>query len=416
MKKSVKKLSAVALASTLVLTACGGANKPATSEVKEATLKVWVPQEDQAPVGDHKQGFIGTALEEFKKANPQWKLTFNVEVMSEADAKTQLLKDVDAAADVFMFANDQIPEMAKAKAISKLGGKTVEDIKANNSESMVGSVTFDNAIYGVPFTPNTYFMFYDKSKFSEEEVKNLNTMMDKNLGEGVTNFAYDIGNGWYLPAFYFSAGGTLFGAQGTDEAAGTNFGDLSKVTLYVSDLVKNPRFAKEEKGSSISKFKEGKLGAYVSGSWDAAAIKDALKENFGATKLPTVTIDGKTGQMKSFAGSKAIGVNAKSKNQEVAVALAAFLGGEKAQTLHYETRGITPTWKSVAGNEAVKKDVVATAQILEIAEASVTQPMVAKMGNFWDPMAALGTAILNGEVTADTAAEITKKAGDAINK
>lgn len=413
--KNFKKLAVTGLASTLVLTACGQTTqKPA--EKKDVTLKVWAPQEDQKPTDKYKQGYIGAALEEFKKAHPEWNLTFKVEVMSEADAKTQLLKDVDAAADVFMFANDQIPEMAKAKAISKLGGKYVDEMKANNSASMVGSVTYEDAIYGVPFTPNTYFMFYDKSKFSDEEVKNLNTMMNKDLGAGVTNFAYDIGNGWYLPAFYFSQGGTLFGANGTDEKAGTNFGTLDKVTLFLSDLVKNPRFAKEEAGSSIAKFKAGKLGAYVSGSWDAAAIKEALKDNFGATKLPTVTIDGKEGQMRSFAGSKAIGVNAKSKNQEQAVALAAFLGGEKAQLLHYETREITPTWKTLAESDAVKKDVVALAQIKEIAEASVTQPMVAKMGNFWDPMAALGTAILNGEVTSANAAEITKKAGDAINK
>ncbi len=409
--KKIKKLAVAGLAASLLLTACGQ-----STAKKDVTLKVWAPSEDQTPTERHKQGYIGEVLDAFKKEHPEWNLTFKVEVMSESDAKKQLLKDVDTAADVFMFANDQIPEMAKAKAISKFGGKYLEEMKANNSESMVGSVTYENAVYGIPFTPNTYFMFYDKSKFTDDEVKNLNKMMDKNLGAGVTNFAYDISNGWYLPAFYFSQGGTLFGTNGTDESAGTNFGSLDKVTLYLSNLVKNPKFAKEEKGSSIAKFKEGKLGAYVTGSWDAAAIKEALKENFGATKLPTVTIDGKEGQMKSFAGSKAIGVNAKSKNQEQAVALAAFLGGEKAQALHYETRGITPTWKTLANSEAVKKDVVALAQILEIAEASVTQPMVAKMGNFWDPMAALGTSILSGEVTESNAAEITKKAGDAINK
>lgn len=416
MKKSFKKLAAATLVSAIALTACGG-QKTNTPEKKEKVkLKVWAPQEDQVKSDKHDLGYIGLVLDEFKKQNPQWDLEFKVEVMSEADAKDQLLKDVDAAADVFMFANDQIPAMVDAKAILRLGGATVDAIKANNSESMVGTVTYEDKIYGVPYTPNTYFMFYDKSKFTEDEVKSLDKMMAKDLGAGNYNFAYDLGNAWYLPAFYYAAGGELFGPNGTDNNAGTTFGNFPQVTKYLADLMKNPKFSKEEKESSLAKFKEGKLGAFVSGSWHANAIKESLKENFAATKLPTVTIDGKEGQMRSFAGSKALGVNAKTKHAEQAAKLALFLGGEFAQKLHFELRGITPTWKSVAALEEVKKDIVAAAQVLEVAEASKTQPMVKKMGSFWDPMAALGTAIVSGQVTEANAAELTKKAADAINK
>ena len=59
----------------------------------------------------------------------------------------------------------------------------------------------------------------------------------------------------------------------------------------------------------------------------------------GVAALPTVTIDGKEGQMKSFIGSKAIGVNPNAENQQVAMSLAAYLAGEKAQTcLLYTSR------------------------------------------------------------------------------
>ncbi|ETJ25787.1 hypothetical protein Q604_UNBC17658G0001, partial [human gut metagenome] len=40
-----------------------------------------------------------------------------------------------------MYANDQIPMLVEAGGVAKLGGKVVDDIKANNSDSMVGSVT-----------------------------------------------------------------------------------------------------------------------------------------------------------------------------------------------------------------------------------------------------------------------------------
>ena len=77
------------------------------------------------------------------------------------------------------------------------------------------------------------------------------------------------------------------------------------------------------------------VAALFSGTWDAEAVKEKLGDNMGVAALPTVTIDGKEGQMKSFIGSKAIGVNPNAENQQVAMSLAAYLAGEKAQTAHY---------------------------------------------------------------------------------
>ena len=50
----------------------------------------------------------------------------------------------------------------------------------------------DGNLYGVPFTTtNTWFMYYDKSVFSEEDIKNLDTMLEK----GVVSFPFT--NSWY---------------------------------------------------------------------------------------------------------------------------------------------------------------------------------------------------------------------------
>ena len=152
------------------------------------------------------------------------------------------------------------------------------------------------------------------------------------------------------------------------------------------------------------------------GSVDAETIKEYLGDNFGVTKLPTITLNAEQKQMKSFAGSKAVGVNPTCKNMEQAVALAAYLGGEESQKLHFEVRGYTPTWKSVTEMPEVKADPVAAAQTLEINEASVTQPLVKNMNNFWTPMEALGKSITQGDVTKESAADATKQMGESINK
>ena len=199
-----------------------------------------------------------------------------------------------------------------------------------NSQEVIDSLTMDDNLYGVPFTTNTWFMYYDKSVFSEEDIKSLDTMLEK----GVVSFPFT--NSWYLPAFYLANGCTLFG-DGTDEAAGVDFGGQKAVdvTNYLIDLKNNPNFRIAADGSGIAGLRDGSINAMFSGSWDANAVKEALGDNMGVASLPTFTLNGEEKQMLAYAGSKAIGVNSNSKNMVAAVQLAVFLGSPEAQKAHY---------------------------------------------------------------------------------
>lgn len=424
----VKKVLSILLTASIAATCMLGCGSSSTASSSSSgsdssdgtiTLKIWAPQEDQTPSDKYPNGIIPYLCDKFNEEHPEWNIKFDYAAVSESDASKEALKDLDATADVFLYANDQIPSMVEAGAISKLGGKYVDEMKENNSEAMINSVTYKDGIYGFPFTPNTFMLFYDKSKFSADEVKNLDTMMSKNLGDGVSNFSCPINNSWYISSFYYAGGGELFGENGTDEDAGMTFGDHPEVTKYLVSLKNNPKYFCEpadSTGASLSKFTDGKLGAFTTGSWDADAIKKALGDNMGVTQLPTITLDGQQKQLKSFAGSKAVGVNPKCKNMEAAVALAAYLGGEESQKLHFEVRGYVPTWKSVTESDAVKNDPVASAVIAEINNASKTQPMVKKMDNYWSPAEAMGKSIIQGDVTLDNADQKTKDMGASMNK
>lgn len=424
----MKKFLSAALATAMVagLVGCGGdttggnTTTPSAGgntntgdstnvDVKDVTLTVWGPQEDQAPIEGYDQGILPAMCEKFNEEHPEWNITFEYGVCSEGDARDTVTKDVAAAADVYMFANDQIPTLVDAGALAQLGGTTVDTIKAEQDETMVDSVTYNDGIYGVPFTSNTWFMYYDKSKYSEDDVKSLETMMEKDLGDGVVNFAFPLSNSWYIAAFYYGAGGTLFG-DGTDENAGCTFDNENGVamTKYLAALASNPKFSNEQDGSSLAKFQDGKLGAYCSGSWDAAAIKEALGDNFAATQLPTVKVNDTEGVMKSFAGSKAIGVNPQCTDPEVAVALAAYLGGEACQQIRFDTRGIIPTNKAVAASDAVKADAVATAQAQTIANTAVVQPLLSAMASYWTPAETMGKELVQGDVNDSNAEEKTQ--------
>ncbi len=172
----------------------GSAEKTESGYAKDAKLKVWGSQEDQ--------DMYKKLIEMFKEEHPEaaeW--TIEQAVVMGADAKTELLKDASTAADVFDFASDQVMELQAANALYRIT-KNKDQIVANNLEAAIQAASVDGELYGYPVASTTFVMFYDKSMYTEEEVKNLNTMMEKELPKGVTNFSMDIDNGWYSSCFF----------------------------------------------------------------------------------------------------------------------------------------------------------------------------------------------------------------------
>ncbi|MCL2464070.1 MAG: extracellular solute-binding protein [Micrococcales bacterium] len=372
------------------------------------TLTVWGPQEDQTD----STSWLPTQEAAFQAAHPEYVMTWKNAVVAEGDAATTVKQDPSAAADVYMFANDQLGTLIQANAIGQLPPDAVAQVQQQNTDVMIKSVTgTDGNIYGVPYTANTWFMFYDKSKFTADDVTNLDTMLAKG------KVAFPIDNSWYLAAFYVGNGGTMFGADGTDESAGINFSGQSAtdVTNYLVNLVKNPNFVDDANGAGLAGIQNGSIAAYFSGSWDAAAVQKALGDNYAAAQPPTFTLNGASVQMKAFAGSKAIAFNPNASNPTAAAQFAAFLGSTASQQAHYTMRGIIPSDKSLASDATISADPVAVAQMNTVASASILQPTVPAMSNFWDPTTTFGKALLSGDVNASNAADKTAAWNASLN-
>lgn len=371
-------------------------------------LMVWSPSEDQSKDSGE---WLQTMCEKFADEHPEWDITFVYGVADEASAAGQVAQDAEASADVFMYANDTLTTMTDANALAKFGGKYREEIESTNSEEVIASLTKDGELYGVPFTTNTWFMYYDKSVFSGEDIKNLDTMLEK----GVVSFP--LTNSWYLPAFYIGNGCTLFG-DGTDESKGVDFGGdkAVEVTNYLIDLEQNPNFRIDADGSGIAGLRDGSISAIFSGSWDANAVKEALGDNMGVAALPTFTLNGEEKQMMAYAGSKAIGVNPNCDDMVAAVELAVYLGSAEAQRAHYELRNVIPcNTELLEEEEAISGDPLVMAQNNTFNYTSILQPFVSKMNNCWTPVENMGKGIRNGSVTHDNAAEQTESMNEAMN-
>lgn len=424
MKKKIVSLLLVSTMAATMLAGCGekpeettggddAATTPSTEEAapsddaaeseEEAwagTITVWSPQEDQDT------GWLAQQCDAFNAAHPNWDITFEYGVCPEGEAKANVTQDVEGSADVYMLANDNIPDLVAANALAELGGKYLDYVTTTNAASIAASVTYNDAVVAFPFTSNTWFMYYDKSVFSEDDIKSFDTMLEKG------KVSFKLTDAWYIQAFYAANGCTLFG-DGTDAAAGIDFSGekAAAVTDYLVDLVANPNFINDAEGAGLAGLRDGSVNALFSGTWDAEAVKEALGDNFGVAALPTVNIGGVEGQMKSFMGSKAIGVNPNAENMQVAMELAAYLAGPEAQQAHYEMRNILPTNTNVV----IEDDPIAAAVAETMTNTSIMQPLVSEMGNYWSPAENMGKNILAGEITHDNAAEKTEEMNTAMN-
>ncbi|NMM94875.1 ABC transporter substrate-binding protein [Bifidobacterium sp. DSM 109957] len=145
------------------LSACGTGNDATAGDEGKMTLVVWASQEDQL----NEDSWLQTMEQEFAKLHPEYDITWNNQVISSADAATIAKQDPTVAADVFMYASDQLGTLKEANAIARMSDDAVKQIKAQykGSESMIQSVTGDDGyLYGAPFGGNTWFMYYRKKQ------------------------------------------------------------------------------------------------------------------------------------------------------------------------------------------------------------------------------------------------------------
>lgn len=384
----MKKLLTLLMITILigVLVACG----PDGNGPEKTKIKIWAPSEEQNILID--------IVDAFKESHPEF--DFNVEfgIMGVEQSITEMKKDQDVAADIFMYPSGGISELVNAQLILPISFQK-EAIVAAHSTNSIQSSSLNGLLYGIPVTPNTFFLYYNQSIFTESDVLSLETMLEKELPEG-TDYAFStaIHDSWYASSFFFTAGNRLFGEDGLDPTD-VDFNDSQgfKAAEYLLDLSKNPKYIEDQSGLAGEYMATGKLAAFTSGVWSADGFKTSLGENYAATKLPTIKIDGEDVQLNNFVDYKVYGVNSATKNPELATRLAIWLGNETSQMIRFETTNDAPTIKSLLQHPNVLANVEVSA-LLNQEQFGIPQPSNAKLADFWLPMSTFGTEIINGSV------------------
>lgn len=395
-------ISMAACGKTSSSTDNGGSGNAGTSN-ETVSLRVWGGEEDQ--------NLLKELVEKFKTTYPDQKFNIEIGVESESTAKDTVLTDVEAAADVFAFASDQIVDLNNAKALANIedmdaalqnyAKKSVADIKAANSDGSVEAASIDGKLMAFPMTGgNGYFLYYDSSVISDEDAATWDTLLaaaDK-AGKKV---GMTLASGWYDASFFYGAGFTT--GLNDDGTTAIDFNGTSKdgytgvqVTQSMLNIASNKAFMAIADGDVSNQIAGGTLAAVVSGTWDAENAQKVFGNGYAAAKLPTYTLDGKQVQQGSVSGYKFLGVNAYSKNVGWATVLAEFLTNEESQATRFEQRQLAPTNKKVAASDEVSKNVAIAASGAQDAYG-VIQTVSAK---YWDPAKTFGEMIAQGSISA----------------
>ena len=401
----MKKLLTVLLCLAMLFSfaACGkgggGGDTPSGGSGLEGeyNLTIWVSESDGVKELTQKQ------VEAFMEANPGIKINATIEGVTEADSATLMITDVESGADIYCFAQDQLARLVLAGALNPLGDKTSATIREENDEVSVSAATVNGKLYCYPLTSdNGYYMYYDKSVVKEEHLDSLEDIIaDCEAANKLFSMELET-SAWYNAAFMFATGcvsewqtdnaGNFTGVNDTfDSAEGV-------IALKgMQKLLKSPAY---NSSSGASDFGKGSA-VVISGPWASADVQAILGANYGATDLPSFTVDGKSYHLGSFSGNKLMGVKPQTdaKKGAVAQALALYPTNEECQLQRFELKGWGPSNKKAQQNDKVKNDVALNALAMQ-AQYAVPQGQI--HGSWWS----IATNYAASAKTATTDAEL----------
>jgi len=406
-----KKILAVLLCAIMVGSLTGCQKSPANnaadnSDAAEATeleatdetpdsgvveLTVWAEEDNfemlNAMIESFKQEYAGQA---------EFNITLGVQ--ADGEVRNVMLRNVHEGADVFHFPDDQLNSLITGGVLSAV--PNADEVKAANVADAVAAASLNDVLYGYPMTAdNGYYLYYDKSVLTEEDVKTLDGILAAANKAG-KQVHMDISNGWYLASFFLGNGCQLTldkdGKQICDFNNEKGLAAAEAIRAFCND----PAFV-----TGDDSVLQGGIGdnicCGVSGPWTSASIKEKLGDNFAAAKLPTFTCNGEQVQMGSFLGCKVLGVNTQTAHPVEAMQLAEYLTNEQSQARRFEVLGYGPSNINVANSDAVASDPALKA-LAEQSKYAISQHV---NGAYWTPAEAFG-AELEAHTTEDLQAKL----------
>ncbi|MDD6488361.1 MAG: extracellular solute-binding protein [Clostridia bacterium] len=380
-------------------------------------LKVWCASND----GNLEKHLAQKFVEKYSDSRYELKVTV-LPGIGEDNAGDQILQDPTKGADVFSLADNNLRELVEQKAVAEVGTAFAGNVANDNTDASIEACKIDGKLYAFPKTSdNGFFLYYDKRVYKDEkDIATFDSLVDIAAQQN-KNVLMAIDNAWYNTGFFFTAGCEIKLENGVQSADFDSDKGLSAVKAMCHLAEKTNKGFKGTGDDSvvIQGFKSGTIAAAVTGTWNGAAIRDAIgEENVGAAKLPTVLMDGEQKQLESFGGYKIMAVRSSTSYPLTAQVLAYYLTSEDSQTIRnlgsedgkVVGRGLLPTNKKSLESDEIKNNPA----ILAVdAQREFSHPQSCVGGKYWTPVGSIGSDInaANGKLSDD---QIKQKLSEVV--
>ncbi|MCT8137878.1 extracellular solute-binding protein [Anaerobacillus sp. CMMVII] len=422
-KKSTLLTLVLMLMLALALAACGGkdetkeptpetpatdetpAEEPATGEpAKPESLTMWVNDEESQ---------LDAYEEIASRYEAERGIKVNITPFSMLDQVDALSLDGPAGKgpDIFFHPHDRVGSIFLQGLAAEL--EVTEEQLAGYPEGALQALSYEGIQFGIPAVIETYGLFYNTDLIPEapETMDDL-LAIAKELTNAANNeygFLMEATNFYFTYPFLAGPGGYVFGRDaeggyniediGLGNAGAVKGGELIQ-SWFTDGLI--PQGITGDVMNGL--FREGKVGAVVTGPWSIPDYVADLGDKLKVTTLPT--IDGKN--LNSFSGVKGWFVSEYSENKYWATDLALFITNATNGEHYFNVAGEIPARTDVTIDDELRNGILAQAEFAE------PMPNVPEMSQVWEPMADALNFISNGDDVAEVLEEAVEQISEQI--
>ena len=413
--RTLRKLLAVVLACTLLLSACA-----ALAEGETVTINFWHHYSAQSA---ENETLMNVLIPAFEAENPGIKVNAVSHEWAELHDKVLVSANSNALPDVARCDIAWLPEFQKMGILVALDEEMPDfaEVSGQLLDSAMSTAQIGGHYYALALNTNSKIVFYNTAMLEaagvevpatmDEWVEAVKALSGENEnGQQVWGWNEPALAGWNICPFIWSFGGALTNEDQTVATGYINGPATVKAVETFAQLVKAGGITGFNAGDipMTDGFGTGRYAMMLEGPWKSAELAGAYPDvAYGTAPIPA----GEGGSVSVLGGEDIAMFN--TANKEAAWKFMQFMTSEYAET-EMAKCGQIPVNKAALESDTVKN--ADYAPFIEAIQTAKARPTVAAWSEMDNGLQVALTAVVNGEKTAQEALDELAAEWDALLK
>ena len=412
---TLRKLLAVVLACTLLLSACA-----ALAEGETVTINFWHHYSAQSA---ENETLMNVLIPAFEAENPGIKVNAVSHEWAELHDKVLVSANSNALPDVARCDIAWLPEFQKMGILVALDEEMpdFDEVSGQLLDSAMSTAQIGGHYYGLALNTNSKIVFYNTAMLEaanvavpttmDEWVEAVKALSGENEnGQQVWGWNEPALAGWNICPFIWSFGGALTNEDQTVATGYINGPATVKAVETFAELVQSGAITGFNSGDipMTDGFGTGRYAMMLEGPWKSAELAGAYPDvAYGTAPIPA----GEGGSVSVLGGEDIAMFN--TANQEAAWKFMQFMTSEFAET-EMAKCGQIPVNVAALESDTVKN--ADYAPFIEAIQTAKARPTVAAWSEMDNGLQVALTAVVSGEKTAQEALDALATEWDALLK